>query len=212
MGTRVLQEQEPWFYKCYGPAVDCIRDNVCRQLWRDCDDATSGGQGAAAAGACDSDMEWLRQAGCCDNKACTGMHDCLITAEAAYAWEPTCDEWRWQQALPWMIVVGCLLLLSLVAWMVCCCSSKDEVQVITVEQQALMHGPQVVMAVQTSPAQPVFVAQLVDAPSAPQLMHITVPPGVEPGQTMQVSAPSGLLISVVVPEGAAPDSTFTVEC
>lgn len=40
---------------------------------------------------------------------------------------------------------------------------------------------------------------------------VTLPPGVEAGQTIHVAAPDGKVNAIVVPPGMGPGSTFTVE-
>ncbi|CAJ1954413.1 unnamed protein product [Cylindrotheca closterium] len=47
--------------------------------------------------------------------------------------------------------------------------------------------------------------------NSPEYVQVTLPPGVEPGQTIQVQAPSGRLNEIVVPPGMGPGSCFTVE-
>jgi hypothetical protein len=41
-------------------------------------------------------------------------------------------------------------------------------------------------------------------------MMVTVPPGVQPGQPLQVQGPSGQMMTVSVPEGVPPGGQFTV--
>jgi hypothetical protein len=40
---------------------------------------------------------------------------------------------------------------------------------------------------------------------------VTLPAGVEPGQTIHVQAPDGQVNAIVIPDGFGPGSTFTVE-
>lgn len=49
------------------------------------------------------------------------------------------------------------------------------------------------------------------ATSQPQYVQVTLPAGVEPGQTLRVQAPNGRLNEIIVPPGMGPGSTFTVE-
>jgi len=44
-----------------------------------------------------------------------------------------------------------------------------------------------------------------------QLISVTVPDGVSPGQTIKVSSPDGKIVSAVVPSGVIPGSSFMVE-
>eukprot|EP00966_Prymnesium_polylepis_P219374 5075503-Prymnesium_polylepis.1 len=43
-----------------------------------------------------------------------------------------------------------------------------------------------------------------------QLVQITAPPGVQPGQEMTFNSPTGELMKVVVPAGVPPGGTFTL--
>ena len=58
--------------------------------------------------------------------------------------------------------------------------------------------------------QPVAPPQPVP-PAAPTLLSITVPPGVQPGQQIQIKAPDGRLVSVIIPEGLQPGAQFQVK-
>jgi hypothetical protein len=49
------------------------------------------------------------------------------------------------------------------------------------------------------------------AASQPQYVQVTLPAGVEPGQTIRVQAPDGRVNEIIVPPGMGPGSTFTVE-
>ncbi|KAL7475670.1 hypothetical protein ACHAW6_001580 [Cyclotella cf. meneghiniana] len=44
-----------------------------------------------------------------------------------------------------------------------------------------------------------------------QVITVTLPPGVHPGDVIHVQAPDGRLNAIIVPEGMGPGSTFTVE-
>ena len=44
-----------------------------------------------------------------------------------------------------------------------------------------------------------------------ELVQVTLPPGVSPGQKIHVQAPNGRLNEITVPDGMGPGSTFTVE-
>jgi hypothetical protein len=46
--------------------------------------------------------------------------------------------------------------------------------------------------------------------TAPQQILATVPPGAQPGTTIPISTPSGILIAAVVPTGAIPGSHFFI--
>jgi len=46
---------------------------------------------------------------------------------------------------------------------------------------------------------------------SPLILSVTLPPGVSPGDTIHVQAPSGALNAIQVPPGMGPGSSFTVE-
>lgn len=49
------------------------------------------------------------------------------------------------------------------------------------------------------------------AAKPPEYIQVTLPEGVEPGQSIRVAAPDGRLNEIVIPPGFGPGSTFTVE-
>jgi len=60
------------------------------------------------------------------------------------------------------------------------------------------------------PAIPQIGASVATA-KPPEYIQVTLPAGVEAGQTIQVAAPDGRLNQIVIPDGFGPGSTFTVE-
>ena len=64
---------------------------------------------------------------------------------------------------------------------------------------------------QPEPAAPPQPEQPPVAAPAPTLLSITVPPGVQPGQQIQIKAPDGRLVNVTIPEGLQPGSQFQVK-
>ena len=53
------------------------------------------------------------------------------------------------------------------------------------------------------------VPQMVQ-PRQPQMMMVTVPAGVYPGQSLQLRTPAGTLVQVQVPQGCRPGSQFQI--
>lgn len=61
-----------------------------------------------------------------------------------------------------------------------------------------------------APSRPQTGAMVATA-KPPEYISVTLPAGVEAGQTIRVAAPDGRLNEIVVPPGMGPGSTFTVE-
>ena len=58
-----------------------------------------------------------------------------------------------------------------------------------------------------APGAPVPLA----VPMAPTILSVAVPEGAAPGTVIQVQAPNGAMVQVAVPEGAAPGSVIQVQ-
>lgn len=173
---------------CAMEAFVCLFDSECLEILSAC------GTG------CEHSLEPLRDNGCCSNDACYNFHECSVN-NGLVSDDETCDEYN---IGPILVALLVLLALSIAAIACCsyfCCCRKQpqhtSIQNTGQAQQQQQPQQNVVMAVPVGQPQPQF--------------NVTVPPGVQPGQSLQVQSPTtGMALLVQVPAGYQPGMTFAV--
>lgn len=172
---------------CTAELLSCFFDSECVDIMSAC-----GEDG------CEHSLEPLRNNGCCANDACYALHDCMVDSGLVGDQETCADENSWAV----LVLLLTLLALTIVAIVACsclCCSKKQSQQ----PQQ------QVIVQQQQPQQQPVVMA----TPVVQQQAHfnVTVPDGLQPGQSMQVQSPiTGMTLMVQVPAGYQPGMSFAV--
>lgn len=171
---------------CTGELLSCFFDSECVDIMSAC-----GEDG------CEHSLEPLRDNGCCANDACYALHDCMVDSGLVGDQETCADENSWAV----LVLLLTLLALTIVAIVACsclCCSKKQSQQL---QQQVIVQ--------QQPQQQPVVMATPVVQQQAQ--FNVTVPDGLQPGQSMQVQSPiTGMTLMVQVPAGYQPGMSFAV--
>ena len=175
---------------CVGELLACVFDSECVRIVEACDDG------------CEYSLEPLRDNGCCSNRACYDLHDCMID-NGQVSDDETCDDYNMGAVLVVLIVALVASIAGIAACAYCCCCRKQE----QAQNQVTVQQPQ-------PQAQQVIMATPVGQPPAQALgqFNVTVPAGVQPGQSLQVQSPNtGMMLAVQVPAGYQAGMTFAVQ-
>jgi hypothetical protein len=167
---------------CVAELLGCIFDSECAEIVSACDDG------------CDHSLEPLRENGCCSNDACHNLHDCVVDT-GLVGDDETCAEYNFGPILVVLLVVLSLGIAAITGCSYfCCCRKQPQHQHVTVQQ------PQSQVVVMATPV------------GQPSQFNVTVPPGVQPGQSFQVQSPtSGMMLLVQVPASCQAGMSFTVQ-
>lgn len=158
--------------------------------------------------------EMAEDSGCCDNEKCAEFYDCVA--------DNMHEDMKGCPALPVGVILAILVVLIVVGVVSCilCCrkSSGSSVTIVTQAQPAMQPAMQQAMpaAQPAMKAAPVAAAPVAAAPvaatPAPATFNVAVPPGVQPGQQIQVQSPNtGQMLTVAVPAGYTAGMQFPVQ-
>lgn len=173
---------------CVGELLACVFDNECVEIMEACDHG------------CDYSLKPLRDNGCCYNHACHDLHDCMIDS-GQVSDDETCEEHNLGPVLVLLIIVLVASIVGIAVCSYCCCCRKEQAHTQLAVQQP-QQAQQVIMA--TPVVQP-------PAQVAGQF-NVTVPAGIQPGQSLQVQSPNtGVMLAVQVPDGYQAGMTFVVQ-